>query len=134
MDAITFADSVGSIFASRSMESVGLAAGMSLGRDTAGAGAACAAATRGSPLRLDRDAARGSMGTVSGGTLPADRAGPGWDVGVYMISELCADAVGRGEPLMRSGAVAGTPADASVRPCTSACTVREGEHRVQSTL
>lgn len=118
MDASTFADSVGSIFASCSIESVGLEAGgpagMSLGRDPAGGATACAA-SRGSPLRLGRGAIRGSMAMGSGGPLP-ERAG--CDEGVYMSSELGGVAEGRGEPLMRSGAVAGTPADASVRPCT----------------
>lgn len=123
MAARTFADSVGSKFASCSIESAGPAAvGMSQGRDTSGAAAVCsgmlaAAAMRGSPRRpFDRGADRGSIGTVSGAD-PARLAGPGWEVGVYMISPPCAVAEGRGEPLMRSGADGGTPADASVRPC-----------------
>lgn len=104
------------------MESAGCEE-ISLGKVDVGAAGGCggmlgAAAVRGSPRRLlGRGADRGSMGIVSAAP-PLRLAGPGWEEGVYMISELgAADTAGRGEPLMRSGAVAGTPADANVLPC-----------------
>lgn len=111
-------DSFGSMLASSSIESAWLA---STGASTVRGGVFCtgalaAEARRGSPLR-----GGGGAGSASSASTGASF----WEsfifarsaVGVYLISENGADTAGLGEPLMRSGAVGGTPAEANVRPC-----------------